>query len=254
MAVITIAFLLLFSRAALAISWGYILDPSSTNNNVFTQLVYTIQVPAAPPQQVTSDWPNSAPWVKQCGFQPSGGGVVQPVLQWGTFAPSYVNPNPGFTETWALALWDLPASGYNNGNSDESAGIWAAQGDQIAVSVTFENGQWVQTANVISGQAQGQSTSLTVPQNGWYPSDSAGDSNANFFVCESELYGDDTGLWDFPVVFTDMYVRAATSDGIEALCEQHLDYSDGNGYATIVGFSMFDSETCYYQSVTLTPP
>jgi len=238
--------LALLVSSAQAISWALIFN----NGNTWTEQTFTLQVPPAPPADVTT-----GPWYFWCGLQPSGGGVIQPVLGYMASESSQVNPNPPFPEVWAINLWALPWNygSSNNYELQESGGIWADQNAQIACSVSWQNGQWVQTANVISGAAAGQSVSITTPASA-FQSDSAGDDNTPMTVCESELYGDQTGEWDFTVTFTDVYFRAASSEGTEALCATATDHSDGNGYVSFSGFSMFDDETCYWSSVTLSPP
>jgi len=215
-------------------------------------MVYTLHVPPAPPAGVTT-----GPWYFWCGLQPSGGGVLQPVLGWETTEPTVTNPNPSFPQVWAINLWALP---WNFGQSgapatQESTGIWVDQNAQISASVTWENGAWSQSAQVISGAASGQSISLSTNID-YFEGESTSFDNTNFAVCESELDGQQTDLWDFPVTFTDVFIRAATSDGIESLCVDAANqvHSAGTGTITFDGFSMFDAETCHWSSITLTPP
>ncbi|EJD51280.1 hypothetical protein AURDEDRAFT_159686 [Auricularia subglabra TFB-10046 SS5] len=238
--------LVLLLRGAAAIFWALIFNAGS---NVWSELEYTITVPQAPPSDVTS-----GPWFFWCGLQPNGGGVVQPVLQWGQNAPSYVNPNPVFAKIWAMVLWTVPADGLNNNNANQSPGIWAAQGDRIDNFMTYNNNQWTQTARVISGQASGQNTVSTITASQYFHTDSAGDSNANFFVCESELDGSQTNRWNFNVTFTNINLRAKTNAGVQALCQTAVSHSDGNGFATIQGFRMLNDTTCHWDTVILTPP
>ncbi|KZV81431.1 hypothetical protein EXIGLDRAFT_844614 [Exidia glandulosa HHB12029] len=234
----------------LGISWGLILDSASTDGNVWIELVYTIHVPQGPPATVTT-----GPWFFWCGLQPQGGGVVQPVLQWGEATPDgYVNNNAPFPHIWAMVLWDVPADNFNNNTSRISQGVWAAQGDQISNTASFGNGAWTQSAQVISGQATGASTSTSITANQYFHDDAAHDGNANFFVCESELDGSQTNQWNFPVLFTDIFIRAKASTGVEALCASAQPFSDGNGFANMTGFSMFDANTCHFASLILTPP
>ncbi|EJD36973.1 hypothetical protein AURDEDRAFT_116945 [Auricularia subglabra TFB-10046 SS5] len=237
------------ATSAWAISWPLILDAGSTGGNVWIELTYTIHVPQGPPSTVTT-----GPWFFWCGLQPQGGGVVQPVLQWGEDAPGYVNPNAPFPHIWAMVLWDVPASGLNNDVSRISNGVWAAQGDQIANSASFNSGFWTQTASVISGQATGASTSTNITANQYFHDDAAHDGGANFFLCESELDGQQTNQWNFPVLFTDIFIRAKNSNGVQALCASARPFSDGNGFANMTGFSMFDANTCHFASLVLTPP
>ncbi|KZV95860.1 hypothetical protein EXIGLDRAFT_734349 [Exidia glandulosa HHB12029] len=237
--------LALLLRSASAISWALIFS----NGNVWSELEYTITVPPAPPSDVTS-----GPWFFWCGLQPNGGGVVQPVLQWGQLGPSYVNPNPVFAKIWAMILWTVPASGLNNNNAFQSPGIWAAQGDKIDSFMTYNNNVWVQTARVTSGQASGQNTVSNLSASQFFHTDSAGDSNANFFVCESELDGSQTNRWNFNVTFTNINLRAKTNTGVQSLCASAVSHSDGNGFATIQGFRMLNDTTCHWDTVILTPP
>jgi len=234
---------------AQAISWPMILDPSSTGSNVWTSLSYVVHVPPGPPSTVTS-----GPWFFWCGLQPQGGGVVQPVVQWGENAPAYVNPNAPFSHIYAMVLWDVPADGLNNNESEISNGIWMAQGDVVNNTAVYSNGVWTQTATVTAGQAAGQTTSTSISASQYFHTDSAGDSNANFFVCESELDGSQTNQWNFNVTFTDIIVRAKTTSGVQSLCSSQSSFTDGNGFATISGFSMPDAQTCHFASLTLTPP
>jgi len=246
LSVLSLTIVALFIRSSAAISWALIFD----NGNTWIEQVFTIHVPQAPPSDVTS-----GPWYFWCGLQPSGGGVIQPVLAYLGPEGNVVNPNPSFPEVYAMNLWALP---WNYGESgapayQESAGIWVDQGAQIASSVSFQGSDWVQNMNVISGAASGQSVSLTTPDS-FFQDTSSSDDNTMMTVCESQLDGSQTGEWDFSVTFTDVYFRAASSDGVEALCETATDHSDGNGYISFSGFSMFDSETCFWSSITLSPP
>ncbi|KZO90995.1 hypothetical protein CALVIDRAFT_558372 [Calocera viscosa TUFC12733] len=244
--ILSLLALALLLRSCTAISWALIFS----NGNTWIEQVFTIHVPPAPPASVTT-----GPWYFWCGLQPSGGGVIQPVLAFMGPEGSQVNPNPPFAEVYAMNLWALP---WNYGDSgapavQESAGIWVDQGAQIASSVSFQGSQWIQSANVISGAASGQSVSLSTPDSYFQNTSPSGD-NTMMTVCESELYGDQISDWDFTVTFTDVYFRAASSDGTEALCQTATDHSDGNGYVSFSGFSMFDDETCYWSSITLSPP
>jgi len=241
-----VALIALFSTQALAISLGLILPDS----NVWHSLTYTITVPAAPPSGVTS-----GPWFFWAGLQPEGGGVVQPVLQWGEAAPGYVNPNAPFTHTWAMVLWTVPAADKNNDQSAIANGIWAAQGAKIKCTVTFNDGKWTQTADVTSGGGSGNTNSQTITATKYFDMDGATDSHANFFVIESELDGSQTSQWDFDVTFTDIALTAKTNDGVSALCSGATSHSDGNGYITIAGYSLSaDGKTCSWNSMKLSPP
>ncbi|KZO91017.1 hypothetical protein CALVIDRAFT_522151 [Calocera viscosa TUFC12733] len=242
------ATLALLVRQSHGVSWG-LFTPSG---NSWIQLVYTIHVPPAPPAGVTT-----GPWYFWCGLQPSGGGVIQPVLGWMASEPSVTNPTPSFPEVWAINLWALPWNYGQNGVTtfQESEGIWVDQNAQIASSVTWENGAWSQTAQVISGAANGQSISLSTSID-YFEGESSSFDNTNFALCESELDGSQTDLWDFSVTFTDVYFRAASSDGIEALCASATDsdhFGTSPGTATFSGFSMFDDETCHWSSIVLSP-
>ncbi|EJU01652.1 hypothetical protein DACRYDRAFT_108183 [Dacryopinax primogenitus] len=211
--------LALLAQPTHAISWG-LFTPSG---NPWIQMVFTQHVPQGPPSDV-----NSGPWFFWCGLQPNGGGVLQP--------PGNQGQPDG-----------LPAI--------QSEGFWVDEGAQIVGTVTWENGQWGQTAQVISGQAAGQSISLT-SQTNYFQGETPGFDNTNFAVCDAELDGSQTGEWNFPVVFTDLFIRAATSDGIEALCADTANpvHSAGAGSIQFEGFSMLDAETCHWSTVTLLPP
>ncbi|KZT59247.1 hypothetical protein CALCODRAFT_493794 [Calocera cornea HHB12733] len=170
--------LALLIRSAAAISWALVFS----NGNTWIEQVFTIHVPAAPPSSVTN-----GPWYFWCGLQPTGGGVVQPVLAFLGPEDNQVNPNPPFAQVYAMNLWALP---WNFGQSgapatQESAGIWADQGAQIAASVSFRGRQWVQSASVISGAAAGQSVSLSTPDS-YFQDTSSGNDNTMMTVCESE--------------------------------------------------------------------
>jgi len=242
-----LAALALVSTPALAISLGLILPDS----NVWHSLTYTIAVPAAPPAAVTT-----GPWFFWAGLQPEGGGVVQPVLQWGESDPSgYVNPNAAFNHVWAMILWVVPAADKNSGNSAISKGIWAAEGAKITSTATFDNGVWTQTAKVVSGGGSGSSVSEAITATQYFDMDGATDSHANFFVIESELYGQQTGDWNYDITFTDISLTAKTNDGVGALCSGATSHSDGNGYITISGYSLSsDGKTCHWNSMVLSPP
>ncbi|KZO90994.1 hypothetical protein CALVIDRAFT_456122, partial [Calocera viscosa TUFC12733] len=238
--------LALLARSAYGISWALIFD----NGNTWVQQTYTITVPPPPPPSVTS-----GPWYFWCGLQPQGGGVIQPVLGWETSENNQVNPNPSFPEVWAMNLWSLP---WNYGQSgapatQESAGIWVDQGALVASTVQWENGQWYQQSNVLSGAAAGQTVEMYTPAS-YFEGDNASGDNTPMALCESELDGGQTDQWDFTVTFTDVYFQAQTSDGVQTLCETATDHSDGNGYVSFTGFQMIDDVTCYWFSITLSPP
>ncbi|EJU01654.1 hypothetical protein DACRYDRAFT_116737 [Dacryopinax primogenitus] len=209
--------------------------------------------PPAPPPEVTT-----GPWYFWCGVQPSGGGVIQPVLGYragGEENP--VNPDPPFPQVWALNIWALPWN-YGPGNGfqlQESQGIWVAEGDQIASTVTWEqeSQDWIQTAEVVSGLADGNDVWMVSDAYNW-ESNGSGDDNTREIVCESELYGNQISYWNFSVVFTDVTFRAANSNGVEYICSGQTSHSDGNGYITFKGFEMLDDQTCYWSSITLTAP
>ncbi|EJU01638.1 hypothetical protein DACRYDRAFT_108171 [Dacryopinax primogenitus] len=245
-ALFSLAAFAVFVRSVTAISWALIFD----NGNTWIEQVFTIHVPPAPPADVTT-----GPWYFWCGLQPTGGGVVQPVLAFLGPEGNQVNPNPPFPEVYAMNLWALPWNIDEGGAppTQESAGIWVDQGAQIASSVSFQGSQWVQSANVISGAASGQSVTLNTPDS-YFQNTSPGNDNTMMTVCESELYGSQIGEWDFSVTFTDVFFRAASSNGVEALCQTATDHTDGNGFISFTGFSMFDEETCFWSSITLTPP
>ncbi|KZO93693.1 hypothetical protein CALVIDRAFT_502755 [Calocera viscosa TUFC12733] len=242
----TLALLALVSTQALAISLGLILPDS----NVWTSLTFTITVPPPPPPSVTT-----GPWFFWAGIQPPGG-VVQPVLQWGE-APSagWVNNDALFPHIWQMVDWAVPAADKNNDVSATTQGIWADEGAQILNTVTFANGQWSQTSTVVSGGGFGYSVSETVTATQYFDVDGATNSDANFFVIESELYGQQIGDWNFDVTFTDISLTAETTDGVSALCEGATSHSDGNGYISISGGSISpDGLTCYWDSMVLSPP
>ncbi|EJU01635.1 hypothetical protein DACRYDRAFT_100463 [Dacryopinax primogenitus] len=237
--------LALLARSAYGISWSLILG----NDNTWVQQKYTVTVPPPPPAGVTD-----GPWYFWCGLQPSGGGVIQPVLGWKTSENNIINPGASFPHVWAMNLWSLPWNYGQDGapTTQESAGIWADQGAQIASTVTWENGQWYQQANVLNGQAAGQTVEMYTPAS-YFLGDNASGDNTPMTVCESELDGGQTSQWDFSVTFTDIYFEAASSDGVESLCASAIDHSDGNGYISFTGFSMIDNKTCYWSSITLSP-
>ncbi|KZT59237.1 hypothetical protein CALCODRAFT_554293 [Calocera cornea HHB12733] len=240
----TIIVLPVFVGFAQSISWALFLP----EGNTWVEQDFTMTVPPAPPPEVTT-----GPWY----FWPSGGGVVQPVLGFMADESNQVNPDPPFPEVVRLKLWALPWNygSSNNFQLQESAGIWVDEGAQIASTVSWQaqSSQWVQTTLVVSGAAAGQQVTLTTPASAFL-SDSAGDNNTPETVCESELDGSQTGDWDFTVTFTDVTFRAANSNGVASLCESATDHSDGNGFISFSGFSMPDAQTCFWSTITLTPP
>lgn len=240
-------YLLALVSSALAISLGLVLPDS----NVWDSLTYTITVPEAPGAEVTS-----GPWFFWAGLQPNGGGVVQPVLQWGQAPPDgWVNPDPPFPKVWQMVLWAVPADGENNNVSDQSEGIFADIGATITSTVNYVNGVWFQSATVMSGGGAGDSTSSSVVSNQYFQATNTTDSNAGFFVLESELHGSDTADWDFDVTFTDINLTAENTDGVSALCSSMVSKTDGNGFATISGYSLSaDGKTCHWDSIVLSPP
>ncbi|KZT59248.1 hypothetical protein CALCODRAFT_554299 [Calocera cornea HHB12733] len=244
-AALSLATLALLVRSSYGISWSLIFD----NGNTWTQQKYIITVPPPPPPSVTT-----GPWYFWCGLQPQGGGVIQPVLGWKTSENTQVNQDPPFPEVWAINLWSLPWD-YSSSNPtlQESAGIWVDQGARVASTIQWENGEWYQQSDVLSGAAAGQTVEMTTPAS-YFLSDGAGDDNTPMVVCESELDGDQVDQWDFTVTFTDVYIKAQTSDGVQTLCETATDHSDGSGYISFSGFQMVDDVTCYWSSITLTPP
>ncbi|EJU01658.1 hypothetical protein DACRYDRAFT_100473 [Dacryopinax primogenitus] len=236
---------------AYASSWGLV----APSGNTWIQMVWTQHVPQAPPADVTG-----GPWYFWCGLEPDGGGVIQPVMAYHGPEGQMTNPNPSFPQVYAMneQLWSLP---WNYGQAgapayQESTGIWVAENDQVACSVTWENGIWTQSANVITGQAAGQSITMNTDPNGFFLGENSGFDNTIFAVCETELDGTQAGEWNYPIVFTDLFLRAASSSGVEALCSDPV----GNGQLGGVGsiqfedFSMFDPETCHWSTVTLLPP
>ncbi|EJT98576.1 hypothetical protein DACRYDRAFT_110487 [Dacryopinax primogenitus] len=231
-----LALLALACTPALAISLGLILP----DGNVWTSLTYTITVPPGPSSAVTT-----GPWFLWAGLQPEGGGVVQPVLQWGQ------SPSNG-----EMVLWTVPADGLNDDQSAISQGIWADEGARITSTVNFSCGQWTQTAYVVSGGGSGNFVTQTITASEYFNVPGcACDSRANFFVIESELYGQQTGDWNFDVTFTDISITAATTDGVSALCSGATSHSDGNGYVTISGYSLSsDGKTCNWSTMILSPP
>ncbi|KZT53817.1 hypothetical protein CALCODRAFT_557323 [Calocera cornea HHB12733] len=232
---------------ALAISLGLILPDS----NVWTSLTFTMTVPPPPPPSVVT-----GPWFFWAGIQPPGG-VVQPVLQWGE-APSngwINNDNAPFPHIWQMVDWVVPSQGKNNDVSATTQGIWADEGAQIRSTVNYANGQWSQTSTVVSGGGSGYSVSETVSATQYFDVDETTNSDANFFVLESELYGDQIGDWNFDVTFTDITLTADTTDGVSALCGGATSHSDGNGFISITGFSLSgDGKTCHWDSMVLSPP
>ncbi|EJT98574.1 hypothetical protein DACRYDRAFT_110485 [Dacryopinax primogenitus] len=248
-----LAVLALACTHALGISLGLILP----GNNVWHSLTYTITVPPGPSSAVTS-----GPWFFWAGLQPEGGGVVQPVLQWGESPPSgEVNPNAAFPHIYQMVLWTVPAGDKNNDQARHpelsaiSQGIWADEGAKITSTVTFSGGKWTQTAKVVSGGGSGNSVSQTITATQYFDMNGATDSHANFFVIESELDGQQTGDWNFDVVFTDISLTAMTTNGVSALCSGATSHSDGNGFITISGYSLSsDGKTCNWNKITLSPP
>ncbi|KZO93695.1 hypothetical protein CALVIDRAFT_539869 [Calocera viscosa TUFC12733] len=241
--------LLAIVRFASAIAWGVILDQTATQGNEWTSLQFTITIPPAPPAAVTT-----GPWFFWAGLQPGlycgSLGVLQPVLQWSEYSTCATNDGPAFPEVWQLVQWTVPSVNHNGNQSSVSCGIWAAAGDLISNNVTFSNGLWTQTSTVVSGQAKGASATQTVQASDFFCS-----PTANFFLMESELYGDAIADWNFPVQFTDVTLTAQTSTGVSALCASQKSFSDGNGNATLSGYTLStDQRTCKWTSVTLLPP
>ncbi|EJD47726.1 hypothetical protein AURDEDRAFT_123308 [Auricularia subglabra TFB-10046 SS5] len=268
MLVSALSSLLVFAHAAGAIWWG--VDLTSTNSNVWTSIQYTLTVPAAPPSTVTT-----GPWVRTvicsrrapegrtspmqyflCGILPGWArgnpGLVRPVLQYRASAPSYVNPNPSFDQIWAMALWMTG----NAGQVAESNGIWVGEGDKVVSTAAYADGNWTQTTRVSSGKA----TNLSIQQNEaasklGFPANSAGDSNAQLFFCESDLHGQQADQWTADVIFSDVTFTANTCDGVQAACQAALNIkNDGTGVAIPSGFSMPNANTCYFETVRLVPP
>ncbi|EJU01629.1 hypothetical protein DACRYDRAFT_22688, partial [Dacryopinax primogenitus] len=138
-----------------------------------------------------------------------------------------------------MNLWSLPWNfGEDNAPpAQESSGIWADQGSQIASFVQWQGDQWYQQADAISGAAVGQSVEMFTPAS-YFVGENSTTANTPMTACESDLDGDQTDLWDFSVTFTDVYFRAATSDGVEDLCGSTSDHSDVNGFISFTGFSM----------------
>ncbi|EJT98572.1 hypothetical protein DACRYDRAFT_24199 [Dacryopinax primogenitus] len=166
-----------------------------------------------------------------------------------------MNDNPGFAEAWQLVQWTVPSVNHNDNQSAVSCGIWVAQGDQIANTISFTNGQWRQTSTVVAGRAKGASVSQTVQASSFFCSAGNAAFTANFFILESELYGDNISAWSFPVQFTNVSITAQTSTGVSALCGSQKTFSDGNGNATLAGYSVSsDGRTCKWTNVTLLPP
>jgi len=231
-----LALLALVSTPVLAISIGL----SLPDGNVWNSLTYTITVPPAPGPEVTT-----GPWFFWAGFQPSGGGVIQPVLQWGENPPSgWVNPDD--VQPWFMVLWTVPASDKNNDQSDISQGVYAPQGSQIVSTVNNDgNGQWTQTSSV-----NGVSVGQTLSASQYFDT-----NEANFFVLESELYGQQISDWNFDVTFSDISITAQTSDGVSSVCGGTTSHSDGNGFISVNGYSLSgDGLTCHWDSMVLSPP
>jgi len=121
--------------------------------------------------------------------------------------------------------------------------------------VNYANGQWTQTSTVVSGGGSGSSVSQTISAEQYFDVDETTDSDANFFVLESELYGQQISDWDFDVTFSDISITALTTDGVSSLCSGATSHSDGNGYITISGYSLSgDGLTCHWDSMVLSPP
>ncbi|EJD47727.1 hypothetical protein AURDEDRAFT_183879 [Auricularia subglabra TFB-10046 SS5] len=247
--------LLIFARAVNAISWG--IDLASTSGNVWMSMQYTLTVPAAPPSTVTKD-----PWLFGCGLQPGSAqgspGAVAPVLQYRSSAPSYVNPNPSFGRTWAVAVWMVRIAGQigSAGQTTESPAIWLGEGDKVISTITYAGGNWTQTAFVSSGRAAG----LSIQQNEaaskvGFPTNAARDSNAQSFLCESLCSLPDLSQWAADVVFSDVYFTAKASNGVQSACQAAQKVkNDGLGVAIPSGFSMPNPSTCYFETVRLVPP
>ncbi|EJT98590.1 hypothetical protein DACRYDRAFT_17806 [Dacryopinax primogenitus] len=243
-----LALLGLAATPALAISLGLLLP----DQNVWTQLTYTITVPPPPPPPVIS-----GPWFFWAGFELPVGGVLQPVLQWGEDpADGWVNSDVTFPKEWFMVLWTVCDQDKNNDQSAISQGVYAAQGAQILNTVTYDNnGYWTQTAEVISGGGAGASVTQTISAAQYFDTANMPASGANAFVIESELTGGQTGDWDFDVEFTDISITAMTNDGVSMACGEVNSRSDGNGFITVNGYSLSsDGLTCHWDSMTLSPP
>jgi len=243
-----------FIGAVRAIAWGVILEEATTGGNEWTALEFTVTVPPAPSSDVTS-----GPWFFWGGVQPGLNcdalGVIQPVLQWDEYSTCAVNDDPGFTASWQLVQWTVPSVNHNGNQSDVSCGIWAAQGDLIWNTVTFSSGTWTQTSKVVWGKALGASVTQTIEASDFFCPAANGGSTANFFLLESELYGDDISNWNFDVQFWNVSITAATTSGVADVCGAQVSFSDGNGNATLSGYSLSeDKKTCKWESVTLIPP
>jgi len=245
--------LLGLARVASAIAWGIILDPTATDGNEWLSLEFTVTVPPAPPANA------QGVWFFWSGVQPGLNcdalGVIQPVLQWGEYSSCAVNDDPGFTEAWQLVQWTVPSVNHNGNQSAISCGIWAAEGDMIYNTVSYSSGVWTQTSSVVSGKARGANVTQTIDASDFFCPAANGGSTANFFLLESELYGNDIQDWGYNVYFTNVTLTAATSTGVSAVCGAQKSFSDGNGNATLAGYSLSqDQKTCKWASVTLIPP
>ncbi|EJT98589.1 hypothetical protein DACRYDRAFT_101689 [Dacryopinax primogenitus] len=238
-----LALLGLAATPALAISMQLILP----NPNVWTQMSYTVTVPATSPANGTQ-----GPIYFLGALQGSGGhGMLAPTLQWDEKPGNgFVNPNVTFSKAWYTALWMECADDASDCEPVTSEGLYADLGVQIRSTATYDNGFWTQKAEVISGGGRGVSVNQTISTALSFDTQN---SNTNSFLIES--FVPESSAWNFNVTFTDISLTAQNSTGVASLCGGATSQSDGNGFITINGFEMSsDGLTCHWDSMTLSPP
>ncbi|EJT98593.1 hypothetical protein DACRYDRAFT_17808 [Dacryopinax primogenitus] len=240
-----LALLGLAATPALGISISLILP----DENVWTQMNYTITVPPPVPSGVTQ-----GPWWYTAGLQ-APGGMLAPGLQWGEdSAAGFVNPNVTFPKVWSMVLWTLCANDKTDCHDAISQGVYADLGAKIRNTAVYDNGFWTQQAEVISGGGRGASVNQTISAASYFDTQTLPAPGTSFFLLESAITGPQSSAWNFNVTFTDISLTAQNSTGVASLCGGQTSTTDGNGFITINGFEMSsDGLTCHWDSMILSP-
>ncbi|EJU01653.1 hypothetical protein DACRYDRAFT_108184 [Dacryopinax primogenitus] len=235
-----LAFLLGFVQA---VSWSIVLP----ENNTWVEQQLIVAVPPYPNEDIFGPWIFSACFFPSNSCRPS---YCPNPYTVGEVNPA--NPSPGFPQKWAVNLMAIPWN-YTSGGVIQSQGLWVAEGDKISSRSTWEADQheWMQRAKDPNGKMSPHEVELTSPASNW-KGDGAGDDNTHQVVCESQLYGDQTSYWNFPVTFIGMIFRAANSNGVATACRS-ASSTGVDGDVTAEGFRMPDAQSCYWDTLTFTP-